>query len=122
MNENSINPAIAEKFVSTTDKDTINPVSEREFTNELNDHNTIIDFRVTSKFKSINRAIKRGHVSPNGELYPKRPFNNRCNTSSVKNHHSRQLNENKKKIYFKFKSLSPVVNNGKPYIVSKIDG
>lgn len=30
-----------------------------------------------SKFKSIRRAIKRGHVSIWGDLYPRRPYNNR---------------------------------------------
>ena len=30
-----------------------------------------------SKFKSIRRAIKRGHVSIWGDVYPRRPFNNR---------------------------------------------
>lgn len=29
------------------------------------------------KFRSIRRAIRRGHVSSLGEIYPKRPFNNR---------------------------------------------
>lgn len=30
-----------------------------------------------SKYKSIRRAIKRGHVSIFGDIYPRRPFNNR---------------------------------------------
>ena len=30
-----------------------------------------------SKYKSIRRAIRRGHVSIWGDLYPKRPYNNR---------------------------------------------
>lgn len=30
-----------------------------------------------SKYKSIRRAIKRGHVSIWGDLYPRRPYNNR---------------------------------------------
>lgn len=29
------------------------------------------------KYKSVRRAIRRGHVSIFGDLYPKRPFNNR---------------------------------------------
>ena len=30
-----------------------------------------------SKYKSIRRAIRRGHVSIWGDIYPKRPYNNR---------------------------------------------
>lgn len=30
-----------------------------------------------SKYKSIRRAIRRGHVSIWGDLYPRRPYNNR---------------------------------------------
>ena len=30
-----------------------------------------------SKYKSIRRAIRRGHVSIFGDLYPRRPYNNR---------------------------------------------
>jgi hypothetical protein len=42
------------------------------------------------KFKSIRRAIRRGNVSITGEIYPRRPFNNRKD---------KQL-ENKKRIIF----------------------
>ena len=38
-----------------------------------------LTFEAVSKVKSINRAIRRGHVSPIGIMYPKRPFNNRKN-------------------------------------------
>lgn len=34
-------------------------------------------FSGVSKYKSIRRAIRRGHVSIFGDLYPRRPFNNR---------------------------------------------
>lgn len=34
-------------------------------------------FEAVRKFKSVRRAIRRGHVSPIGEPYPNRPFNNR---------------------------------------------
>lgn len=30
-----------------------------------------------SKYKSIRRAIKRGHISIFGDIYPRRPYNNR---------------------------------------------
>ena len=34
------------------------------------------DYSGVKKFKSIRRAIRRGHVSIFGEVYPKRPFKN----------------------------------------------
>ena len=34
------------------------------------------DYSGVRKFKSIRRAIRRGHVSLYGEVYPKRPFKN----------------------------------------------
>lgn len=54
-------------------------------------------FDAVSKFKSVKRAIKRGLVSLIGEIYPKRPFNNRKPTLG------RKLNENKKNIYEQIK-------------------
>lgn len=35
------------------------------------------DYRCVSKFKSVRRAIKKGYCSIYGDIYPKRPFNNR---------------------------------------------
>ena len=52
-----------------------------------------------NKFKSIRRAIRRGLASQYGDVYPKRPYNNRANTSKRKGHTSRVLNEAKKEIY-----------------------
>lgn len=39
-------------------------------------------FMGVSKYKSIRRAIKRGHVSIFGDIYPRRPFNNRSTKES----------------------------------------
>lgn len=50
-------------------------------------------FNAINKYKSVKRAIRRGHVSPIGEPYPKRPFNNRKPTPG------RSMNERKKAIY-----------------------
>lgn len=61
------------------------------------------DYRAVGKFKSIRRAIRRGLVSPSGTICPKRPFNNRANTSRRKGHHSRVMNEVKKSIYGQLK-------------------
>lgn len=61
------------------------------------------DYRAAGKFKSIRRAIRKGLVSPSGTICPKRPFNNRANTSRKKGHHSRVMNEVKKSIYGQLK-------------------
>ena len=53
-------------------------------------------YEVVSKCKSIRRAIKRGQVSLDGFIYPKRPFNN---AKQGKN----SLNERKKMIYEQLK-------------------
>jgi len=56
-------------------------------------------FAAAKKVKSIRRSIKRGKISMTGMLFPKRPFNNRANTSKRKGAHSRVMNEQKKKAY-----------------------
>lgn len=60
-------------------------------------------YEAVSKFKSVRRAIRRGHVSLDGIIFPKRPFNNRANISRRKGHHSRVMNEVKKSIYEQLK-------------------
>ena len=37
----------------------------------------LISFAGVQEFKSIRRAMRRGHIAPNGIVPPKRPFNNR---------------------------------------------
>lgn len=59
----------------------------------------LLEFEGVSKFKSISRAIKRGHVTENGLVVPDRPFNNRANTSKRTKIHSRNTNEYKKQLY-----------------------
>lgn len=51
------------------------------------------------RVKSVRRAIKKGRMTVTGLLVPKRPFNNRANTSTRKGVHSRYTNEIKKHIY-----------------------
>lgn len=41
----------------------------------------LIIFDAVSKYKSVARAIRRGDVTKYGTITPKRPFNNRANTS-----------------------------------------
>lgn len=53
-------------------------------------------FEAVSKFKSVRRAIRRGHVSLDGIIFPKRPFNNA-------KHGKNSLNDRKKKIYEQLK-------------------
>lgn len=60
-------------------------------------------YEAVSKFKSVRRAIRRGHVSLDGIIFPKRPFNNRADTCKGKGHHSRTVNERKKMIYEQLK-------------------
>ena len=60
-------------------------------------------YEAVSKFKSVRRAIKRGYVSLDGIIFPKRPFNNKANTCKRKDHHSRAINERKKMIYEQLK-------------------
>ena len=50
------------------------------------------------RFKSVRRAIKRGHSSLDGVIYPKRPFNNA-------KHKKGSLNDEKKRIYEQLKQL-----------------
>lgn len=58
-------------------------------------------YEAVSKFKSVRRAIKRGHVSLDGFIYPKRPFNNA-------KHGKNSLNDRKKKIYEQLKHKQSV--------------
>lgn len=60
-------------------------------------------YEAVSKSKSVRRAIRRGHVSLDGIIFPKRPFNNKANTCKRKRHHSRTINERKKMIYEQLK-------------------
>ena len=60
-------------------------------------------YEAVSKFKSARRAIRRGHVSLDGIIFPKRPFNNKANTCGRKSHCSRTVNERKKLIYEQLK-------------------
>lgn len=52
------------------------------------------EYGAVSKYKSVFRAIRRGHVSVDGQKFPDRPFNNRKN---------RKLQNKKKSIYNDYK-------------------
>lgn len=51
-------------------------------------------FTGVNNFRSVRRAIKRGHISIQGYIYPKRPFGNTNSATNVL----------KKKIYERIKS------------------
>lgn len=53
-------------------------------------------YEAVKRFKSVRRAIRKGLVSLDGYIYPKRPFNNA-------KHHKNSLNNRKKKIYEQLK-------------------
>lgn len=58
------------------------------------------NYSAISKFKSVRRAIRRGHVDlVLGIVYPNRPFNNRKPTSG------RAHNQLKRNIYGQLKGL-----------------
>ena len=63
----------------------------------------LITYDGVHRFKSVRRAMRRGHVTAEGIVMPRRPFNNRTNTSKRKGVHSRSTNELKKKIYRQLK-------------------
>lgn len=54
----------------------------------------LIDYSGVKRFKSIRRAIRRGHVSVHGSIYPNRPFKN---VSTKDERHS--ITKLKKSIY-----------------------
>lgn len=47
-------------------------------------------YEAVGRFKSVRRAIRRGHVSPYGVIYPKRPFGN---TNTKMNRIKREIYE-----------------------------
>lgn len=88
------NEATEEKlFSNEQEKELIQPISEEEFRKQIHEtaianHQKVLDgfehgilylrdYSGVKKFKSIRRAIRRGHVSIYGDVYPKRPFNNK---------------------------------------------
>lgn len=52
------------------------------------DYLHLATYEAVSKFKSVRRAIRRGHISPYGDIYPKRPFGS---TNTKENRVKRQI-------------------------------
>lgn len=80
------------------EKETRPLMSEEEFVKYLIDLRRLHIFTAVSKFKSVRRAMRRGHVGPTGEIYPKRPFNNSAGHKR-NGKHVFSLNDEKKLIY-----------------------
>lgn len=81
-------------------------MSQEEFENYISKGITalhLITYDGVHRFKSVRRAMRRGHMTSEGIVMPRRPFNNRANTSKRKGVHSRSTNELKKKIYGQLK-------------------
>lgn len=72
---------------------------QEEFEKYIKDNSGLKTFEAVGRYKSVRRAIKRNQVTGEGFLIPRRPFNNRANTSKKKKAHSRSVNEYKKNIY-----------------------
>ena len=83
-------------------------MSNEEFVEYVKNSLNLCNFSGVNKFKSIARAYRKGYISKWGDIYPKRPFNNRGNTSKRKGKHSRIFNEKKKAIYAQFKGYNKV--------------
>lgn len=81
-------------------------MSQEEFDNYISKGITylnLITYNEVQRFKSIRRAIKRNNVTKEGIIIPRRPFNNKANTSKREGIYSRNTNELKKKIYEQFR-------------------
>lgn len=69
----------------------------KEYKERLNHE---FNYSIVSQYKSIKRAIRRGHVNSfTGIKYPNRPFNNRKPTPG------RRHNQLKKRIYEQLKGV-----------------
>ena len=80
-------------------------MSEEEFKEYI--YNRIMPLHLATyeavrKYKSVRRAIRRGDVTSEGIIMPSRPFNNR-KSSCKRGKHSRQMNEEKKRVYASIK-------------------
>ena len=66
--------------------------------NEMGSKHHLIYFEGTKKYRSVFRAMRRGRVEDTGDVYPKRPFNNR-KTTNKRGVECREANELKKIIH-----------------------
>lgn len=102
------------------EKKLIDPIPEEDFKKQIHEaavanyQKVISDFAkhgilslrsymCVSKFKSVRRAIRRQRVSIFGDIYPKRPFNNRKQTDRQSDTYK------KRRIYEQFKHKNKVM-------------
>lgn len=50
-------------------------------------------FSAVGRYRSVRRAMRRGHVSLYGDIYPKRPFNNRKRGKGTETYNRRKVYE-----------------------------
>lgn len=82
------------------ERDLMNEGEFKKYLEEVLSYNRISPETI-GKYRSIGRAIRRGHVTQLGMAVPRRPFNNRSNTSRRKGIDSRN-NVVKKTLYEQF--------------------
>lgn len=83
-----------------TERDLMDEGEFRKYLQRVSGYNRISPEAI-GKYKSIERALRRGHLTRYGRIVPKRPFNNRSDTSKRKGVDSRN-NEVKKTLYGQF--------------------
>ena len=66
----------------------------------------LVTFNNVSKYKSVRRAMRRGHMVYWGEIIPHRPFNNRKRTEG------RRAQLVKEEIYGRIKNKNRTVKSG----------
>ena len=89
-----------------------NVMTEEEFQNELHNKVNLRFFECVRRFRSVNRAFRRGRITNYGVIVPNRAFHNRKNTSKRKGVHSRAANEEKKRLYAEYKRHTIQLSRG----------
>lgn len=80
-------------------------MSQEEFEKYINNGLMYLNLKTYGNLnivRSVRRAIRRNRLTSEGMGIPRRPFNNRGNSSKRKGVHSRSMNELKKNIYEQF--------------------
>ena len=86
------------------------PLAAEEFEMQITSHALALH-HIGQFFKSPSRAIKRGNASIYGDIYPKRPFNNKKNTCKRKGKYSSRYNFDRFCIYTNMKKITSLHNN-----------
>lgn len=73
-------------------------ITDNLIPNEMGSKHNLIYFEGIKKYRSVFRAMRRGRVEDTGDVYPKRPFNNR-KTTNKRGVECREANELKKIIH-----------------------